>query len=79
MKESLRDEVIANTELPEDADLSEEVKRFVKQNTNKVYEPIVFTSEVAEEFGVSAEEARDALRESAYIEEKEVNEVSVWW
>lgn len=79
MKESLQEEIIANTELQDDATLSEQVKKFVKQNTNKVYEPVVFTSEVAEEFGVSAEEAREALRESAYIEEKEVGEISVWW
>lgn len=54
-------------------------KQFVKTETNRVYEPVVFTSEVAEELGISEEEAHEALEASSHVEQKEVDEVSVWW
>ena len=54
-------------------------KQVVKVETNSVYEPVVFTSEVAEELGISEEEARDALEESPHVNRKEVEGVSVWW
>lgn len=62
-----------------DSALVRKAKQFVRTETNKVYEPVVFTSEVADELGVSEEEARDALEESPHVDEKEVDGVSVWW
>lgn len=59
--------------------LVRKAKQFVRTETNKVYEPVVFTSEVADELGISEEEARDALEESSHVDEKEVDGVSVWW
>lgn len=79
MKESLQDEVAANSELPEDAGLSEEAKKFVMMERNKVYNPVISTREVAEEFDVSEEEAHNALEESPYMDSKEVGDTHVWW
>ncbi|THE64097.1 hypothetical protein D8Y22_14370 [Salinadaptatus halalkaliphilus] len=79
MKDSLQDEVEANRDLPDDADLSEEAKKFVKMEWNKVYNPAISTEEVAEEFGVSMEEAHDALDQSPYLEKKSVGDQHIWW
>jgi len=79
MKETLQDDVAANRDLPDDANLTDEAKKFVKMERNKVYNPVVSTGEVAEEFGVSKEEARDALEESPYMDSKEVGDTHVWW
>ena len=56
-----------------------EVKRVVKHGTNKVYKPVVFTAEVAEELGVTEDVAYQALEDCSYVNEKRVNETSVWW
>ena len=56
-----------------------EVKKAVKHGTNKVYEPVVFTAEVAEELGVSEDVAYEALDDCSFVNEKEVDGVSVWW
>lgn len=79
MKESFSEEVEANRGLPDDADLSEEVKKFVKMERNKVYNPAISTEEVADEFGVSEENAYDALEESPYLDCKEVSDTHIWW
>lgn len=79
MKESLQDEVIANRELPGDADLAEEAKKFVKMERNKVYNPAISTEEVAEEFGISMEVAHGALDDSPYLDSKEVGNQRIWW
>jgi len=79
MKESLQEEVDATKELPEDADLSEQVKKFVRMEKNRVYNPAIATEEVAEEFGISMEVAHDALDASPYLESKEVGNQRIWW
>ena len=79
MKESLQEEVEASKELPEDADLSEQVKKFVRMERNKFYNPAISTGEVAEEFGISMEAAHDALDASPYLESKEVGNQRIWW
>jgi len=79
MKESLQEEVEANKELPEDADLSEEVKKFVRMERNRAYNPAIATEEVAEEFDVSMEAAHDALEESPHLDCKEVGDQHIWW
>jgi len=79
MKESLQEEVEASKELPEDADLSEQVKKFVRLERNKVYNPAISTEEVAEEFGISMDVAHDALDESPYLDSKEVGDQHIWW
>ncbi|AGN02439.1 hypothetical protein L593_12500 [Salinarchaeum sp. Harcht-Bsk1] len=79
MKESLQEEIEENTELPEDADLSEEVKKFVRRERNKVYNPGISTEEVATEFGISMETAHDALDESPHLDSKEVGDQHIWW
>lgn len=48
-----------------------EVKRVVKHGTNQVYEPVVFTAEVAEELGVPEDVAYEALDDCSYVNEKE--------
>ncbi|MDG5821927.1 hypothetical protein [Natronococcus sp. A-GB7] len=62
-----------------DSNLPRKAKQYVKHETNQVYEPVVFTSEVADELGVSEEVAHEALEESPFISEKEVDGTSVWW
>lgn len=79
MKESLHGEVEANKELPDDADLSNKVKKFVKMERNRVYNPAISTGEVAEEFDISMEVAHDALDNSPYLESKEVGDQRIWW
>jgi hypothetical protein len=79
MKESLQEEVEASKELPEDASLSEEVKKFVRMEHNKVYNPAIATEEVAEEFGISMEAAHDALEKSPHLDSKEVGNQHIWW
>lgn len=79
MKKSLQDEIAANNDLPDDADLSEEAKKFVKMERNKVYNPAISTAEVAEELEVSEEVAHDALEESPYLEKKAVGDTQIWW
>lgn len=58
---------------PRDAD------KVVKQETNQVYNPVLFTSEVAEELDVSVETAHELLTEAPRPTEKEVDSVSIWW
>lgn len=58
---------------------SKEVKKVVKHATNQVYEPVVFTAEVAEELGVPEEVAYEALESCSYVTGKEMDGVSVWW
>lgn len=79
MKESLREEVEASKELPDDADLSNKVKKFVRMERNKVYNPAISTEEVAEEFDISMEAAHDALDESIHLDCKEVGDQRIWW
>ena len=79
MKDSLQGDVATNEELPEDVDLSKEVRKFVKMEWNQVYNPAISTEEVAEEFGISEEEAHDALDESPHLAKKAVGESHVWW
>lgn len=56
-----------------------EVKKAVKHGTNKVYDPVVFTAEVAEELGVPEDVAYEALEACSFVNEKRVKETSVWW
>ena len=79
MKESLQREIAANSDLPDDADLSEEARKFVKMEWNKVYNPAISTAEVAEELGVSEEAAHDALEESPHVDKKAVSDTHIWW
>ena len=79
MKEFLQEEVEASKELPDDADLSEKVKKFVRMKRNKVYNPAISTEEVAEEFDISMEVAHDALAESPHLDCKEVGDQRIWW
>ncbi|ELY50604.1 hypothetical protein C492_22552 [Natronococcus jeotgali DSM 18795] len=51
-------------------ELVREARRFVKHETNSRYEPVVFTSEIAEHLGVSEKEAIEALEESPTVKEK---------
>ena len=60
-------------------ELAEEARKFVKQSKNSVYNPVLFTSEVAEELGVSEEEAYEVLDTSTYVEKMEIDECAVWW
>ena len=55
------------------------VKQVVRMKTNRVYEPVVFTYEVAEELGISEEEAHEALKASSHVNQKEIDGTSVWW
>ena len=79
MKESLQREIAANSDLPDDADLSEEARKFVKMEWNQVYNPAIATAEVAEELGVSEEEAHNALEESPHVQKKAVGNTHIWW
>ena len=65
--------VNSNEVTPEDAD------KVVKFETNKVYNPVVSTEEVAEELGVSTEEAFELLDEAPRPSGKPVGESHVWW
>ena len=58
---------------PEDADI------VVRQKKNKVYNPAVSTEEVAEELGVSPEEAFELLEEAPRPESKPVGDSHIWW
>lgn len=58
---------------PKDADI------VVKQNRNKVYNPAISTEEVAEELGVSTEEAFELLQEAPRPSEKSVGNTHIWW
>lgn len=60
-------------------DLVEEVRRFVTLEKNSVYDPAISTEEVAEEFGISEEEAYEALDESPYLDKKMVGNSHLWW
>lgn len=71
MKESLLDELAK-----EHGDAATKV---VKQNKNKVYNPAVFTSEVAEELGISEEGAYKALELAPRVNKKEVDGTAIWW
>ncbi|ELZ06787.1 hypothetical protein [Natrialba aegyptia] len=62
-----------------ESDVVQKARQFVKMETNQVYEPVVFTSEVADELGISKDEACDALKASSHVNEKEVGGISVWW
>lgn len=79
MKKSIQDEVEANQDLPDDADLPRKVKKFVRKERNKVYNPAISTEEVAEEFSVSEETAHNALDESPHLEKKAVGDQHIWW
>ena len=56
-----------------------ELRQAVKHATNAVYEPVVFTAEVAESLGVPEDVAYQALSSCSYVSEKRVGETSVWW
>lgn len=58
---------------PEDAD------RVVKTEKNKVYNPALSTEEVAEELGISTEEAFDLLEEAPRPSGKPVGNTHIWW
>jgi len=58
---------------PADAD------RVVKQERNRVYNPAVSTEEVAEELGISTEEAFDLLEEAPRPDGKPVGNTTIWW
>lgn len=79
MKQSLQDGVEAERDLRDDTDLSDEVKKFVKMERNKVYNPAISTEEVAEKFDVGMETAHDALDASPYLEKKPVGDQHIWW
>ena len=64
MNESIREETS-----PGD-DLSDEAKRVVKRGTNSVYEPVMFTAEVAEALDISEDAVRDALNAHPAIDKK---------
>ena len=56
-----------------------ELRQAVQHGTNRVYEPVVFTAEVAEELGVPEDVAYEALEACSFVNEKEVDGTSVWW
>ena len=56
-----------------------ELRQVVQHGTNRVYEPVVFTAEVAEELGISEEVAYEALEACSFVNEKREKETSVWW
>lgn len=58
---------------PEDAD------RVVKCETNRVYNPVVSTEEVAQELDISSEKAFELLEEAPRPDGKPVGESHVWW
>lgn len=58
---------------PEDAD------RVVKVETNRVYNPVVSTEEVAEELEISTEEAFELLEEAPRPSGKPVGDTHIWW
>lgn len=67
-------------------DLAREATQAVKQNTNRVYSPVLTTSEVAAHIGVDDSTALDALTSSeevGYISKKRVGDADdaplVWW
>lgn len=58
---------------PEDADI------VVRHETNQAYNPAVSTEEVAEELGVSTEEAFELLEEAPRPDGKPVGNSHIWW
>lgn len=67
-------------------DLAREATQAVKQNTNRVYSPVLTTSEVAAHIGVDDSTALEALTASSevgYLSRKAVGEddgdLFVWW
>ncbi|USZ69409.1 hypothetical protein NGM10_06650 [Halorussus salilacus] len=58
---------------PKDAD------RVVKMETNRVYNPVVSTEEVAEELGIGTEETFELLEEAPRPSGKQVGDTHVWW
>lgn len=79
MKKSLQEEIEASKALSDDADLSDTVKKFVRRERNKAYNPAIATEEVAKEFDISMEAAHDALDKSPYLESKVVGDQRIWW
>lgn len=73
MRESLREEISVGQ------DLSQEAKRIVKRETNSVYEPVMFTAEVAEALDISEEAVYELLDAHPAIDKKEVAGTAVWW
>ncbi|WP_158055322.1 hypothetical protein [Halorussus halophilus] len=51
----------------------------VKSERNKVYNPVVSTEEVAEELGISTEEAFELLEEAPRPSGKPIGDTHVWW
>lgn len=69
-----------------DDDLAREATQAVRRHTNRVYSPVLSTSEVAAHIGVDDTTALEALMAShdvGYISRKEVGEDDdesyVWW
>ena len=58
---------------PKDAD------RVVRHETNNVYNPAVSTEEVAEELGISTEEAFELLEAAPRPDGKPVGNSHIWW
>ncbi|MFB6186784.1 MAG: hypothetical protein ABEI86_07965 [Halobacteriaceae archaeon] len=53
--------------------------RVVRRETNKVYNPVVSTEEVAEELSISPDKARDLLSQVPRLNPKEIGDTQVWW
>lgn len=51
----------------------------VKREKNAAYNPVVTTAEVAEELGVTEEEAFDLLEAAPRPSGKPVGDTHVWW
>lgn len=56
-----------------------EAGRVVRMETNTVYNPAISTEEVAEELGISTEEAFELLEEAPRPDGKPVGETHIWW
>lgn len=61
-------------------EFGDELDEFVKAETGNWRDPIVSTSEVAEEFEMSEEEVIDRLKESELVMGREIESgIWVWW